>query len=166
MLDWTYNPLVAMFMACRSVHPDEGKVDGCVYALNVKDRRIRLVPEYVGRSPDSMEMQFKCQPASADAAPKITNGENIDEIFTYVPRAISPRMLNQRAVVTIHFPPEKEVDADACIVIPQRMKFEMLRHLDVYGINDAMLFPDLDGLSSYVDFKTMVYKLLNGESEK
>jgi hypothetical protein len=78
----------------------------------------------------------------------------------YRPRAISPRILTQRAAFTFHVPPltqpieRTETNQLAKLALPANMKWELLRHLDDYGINRATLFPDMDGLSERENFMT------------
>ena len=83
----------------------------------------------------------------------------------FVPRAISPRILNQRCTFTYHGPPEAEIAIKAHyvwkdhsnlakLIISKGLKSELLQHLNDYGINHAALFPDLDGLSRDVNSET------------
>lgn len=83
----------------------------------------------------------------------------------FVPRAISPRILNQRAAFTYHSPPDAEIVPTphvvlkdhanlAKLVIDKDLKRETLQHLDDYGINRVTLFPDLDGLSAHINWET------------
>lgn len=83
----------------------------------------------------------------------------------FMPRAIAPRILNQRGVFTVHGPPDAEVvaakhpvfeDRESLVrvEIPAAVKPEVLAQLDDYGINHVTLFPDLDGLSRHVNWET------------
>jgi len=83
----------------------------------------------------------------------------------FIPRALSTRVLNQRAVFTVHAPPTASIDPKPHwlfdgitnlihLRIPFSFKEEALVHLDHYGINSQTLFPDLDGLSAYVNSTT------------
>ena len=40
------------------------------------------------------------------------------------------------------------------VIIPKALKEELLKMLDDYGINESMLFPDLDGLSRQKNWET------------
>lgn len=129
LLDWTYNPLVATYFACFEER--EFSNDGYVYCYRAQERR--------GNLEDLLK-------------------DKISGIFAYEPRALSRRILNQRAVFTVHCPPTQEISRDApCLRIPKGHKQNVLRHLDEYGVNRASMFPDLDGLSAYTNFKTQVY---------
>lgn len=134
LLDWSYNPLVALYFACT----DLPKTDGAVYCY----------------------------------APEIFVNERVLDLKTvecngagFTPRSISPRILNQRAVFTVHLPAEREVQVKESaifqgepnlvkLVVPARLKSELLSLLDDYGINNVTLFPDLEGLSKHVNWVT------------
>jgi hypothetical protein len=83
----------------------------------------------------------------------------------FIPRAIAPRLLNQKAAFTVHGPPNREITVKphpylqgyanlACLIIKKHCKPELLQMLDDYGINNVTLFPDLDGLSLHVNWET------------
>lgn len=87
----------------------------------------------------------------------------------FTPRALSPRILNQRAVFTVHLPVNSEIVVKpvsdpfsdqksdpnlAKIVIPTTLKEELLTIVNDYGINQERLFPDLEGLSLRVNWET------------
>jgi hypothetical protein len=80
-------------------------------------------------------------------------------------RAVSPRILNQSAVLTAHGPPWATIEEKphrvalklrslVRLVVPAEMKVPLLRHLNDYGVNDVTLFPDLDGLSRHSNWGT------------
>lgn len=80
-------------------------------------------------------------------------------------RYFDSRMLNQRGCFTIHCPPDRalepyEADEDGpgCTVtkyvIPASMKEEMQDHLNELGVNDAFVYPDIDGVSWKVNWST------------
>jgi hypothetical protein len=134
LLDWTLNPLVAVFFACC----DRPDADGCVYFYYPPD-------PFVNR----------------DRTPLDANLAGI----AYIPRALSPRILSQRGAFTVHGPPTKlivpqphEFLPDTMTLvrldIPANLKWDVLVHLHDYGINRAMVFPDIDGLSASVNFET------------
>jgi hypothetical protein len=80
-------------------------------------------------------------------------------------RTVSTRILNQRGCFTVHNPPNEPIQCEETfgkgvsnliiMHIPQNLKQEMLDMLDDYGINQATLFPDLDGLSHYINWETV-----------
>jgi len=66
----------------------------------------------------------------------------------------------QGGLFTVHGPPEKSLESVAHerivvlkqIVIAESYRSKLLAELARYGINSASLFPDLDGLSSYLNW--------------
>jgi hypothetical protein len=85
----------------------------------------------------------------------------------FIPRAIAPRLLNQKAAFTVHGPPNREITVKphfyfkdysnlACLIIKKHCKAELIQMLDDYGVNNVTLFPDLDGLSLHVNWETSV----------
>jgi len=137
LLDWSQNPLVASYFAVNS----NKEVDGAIYILEALD----LYAEH-GLTIDQV---------------KRNTG-----IYCYIPRAISPRVLNQRGMFTVHCPADQEIKTVKSrfnktgynltkIIVPHSLKNEILSMLDDYGIDDSTLFPDLDGLSRYKNWETI-----------
>lgn len=134
LLDWSYNPLVALYFACSEAL----SLDGAVFCYDP--------PLYIDENIVDLNLA-ECTGAG------------------FIPRAIAPRMLNQKAVFSIHLPTDTEIVAEnhpaykdhanlAKLIIPSKYKSELIKMLDDYGINNVTLFPDLDGLSRHVNWET------------
>jgi len=133
LLDWTQNPLVATFFAVWK----RVDLDGAVFCY---------FPErFIDKDQAPLDMQ--------------------DVGVGFRSRAFSPRILNQRGVFTYHGPPNAEIPVHPTpepihgpnlvkIVIKKELKVNLLQHLDDYGVNNVMLFPDLDGLSVHINWQT------------
>ena len=137
LLDWSMNPLVACYFACA----EEAAEDGAVFIFE---------------TPHEM----------ATEQTTIENLENIEGVVAYMPRSISPRVLNQKGVFTVHCQANRGIDIQSSridetkpnllrVVIPSRKKAETLKLLADYGIDRSVLFPDLDGLSSHINTGTV-----------
>lgn len=133
LLDWSFNPLVALYFACC----EHVEVDGRVYCYTPKG--------FIDTDVNPLHMPFVG--------------------LGYIPRALAPRILNQKGVFTVHGPPTEPIVPEddphfpggktlLCLEIPTAMKWEVLEHLAGYGIHRATLFPDVDGLSAHINFET------------
>lgn len=142
LLDWTKNPLVACFFAVSS----ESDKDAVIYAF------------------ESISIHER---ATADMTRD--NLINHHGIICYQPKAINSRLISQQGLFTIHCPPHEPfpvrqsvIDGGATnikrFIIPSALKPDVKTMLDNYGINEAALFPDLDGLARYVNRQTLEMK--------
>lgn len=148
LLDWTYNPLVALFFTVN----DNFNKDGVVYCYlsGSEDRVIE----------NSIKDKHKNLP--------------INEVYIYMPRPITSRLLNQQGLFTYHTNPNQELKAKesqedlkfkkiayndmnlARIIIKKELKKNILRGLAEFGIDESFIFPDLDGLSQKINTETMI----------
>ena len=135
LLDWTSNPLAALYFACKSNKED----DVYVYAL--------------------------------DAEKFLVNKNREGDIFnagrTMVinPRLDNDRILAQHGFFTVHkyssrsgkfvsLEKNKEIkDSIYEIVVPGGVCCEFLRSLDRNGVSSRTLFPDLEGLCGYLNWR-------------
>jgi hypothetical protein len=83
----------------------------------------------------------------------------MSRVSLFRPRAVVPRIVRQGGVFAVHPDPTVPLDRDhpdlagyIRIVIPARCCASKLAQLAFYGINSATLFPDLDGLSDFVNW--------------
>ncbi len=146
LLDWTINPLVALFFAvegppelCRVQRPgkcpycdDEGVHDSAVYVL---------------------QNRHGFTLAGLAAAEK--NGEAPfynydDQVGLLWPPDITPRIRAQGSILSIRRDPGMPIEPDGIISIPWRQRAQVLRELDQLNINRGTLFPDMDGTAAYL----------------
>jgi len=122
LLDWTENPLIAAYFATNKI----GRHDRVIYALDTQN--------------------FKY--ATLDLSPF-----ELQEVALYRPKHISSRISSQSGVFTIHNSPSQVFDDDRLErwLIKIDCKNDINSAIRSYGINHAFIFPDLDGLSRYLN---------------
>jgi FRG domain len=125
LLDWTRNPLVAGYFA---VEDDRHQDDSVIYAVK--------------------------------GIPKCKTEENhspleVDQVWRFVPRHVSPRLAAQAGLFSIHPSPSHTLPEGAKlsrIVIRSNGRRELKRNLFWYGIHEASLFPSLEGLCRHLNW--------------
>lgn len=127
LLDWSVNPLAAAFFAlCAPVDSD-----AAVYAFHPREE--------------------------ANVDPALRRLNEFDGIGVFRPRSVAYRIASQVGVFTVHAPPEREIVEPehgqlARLIIDSAARDRLLHDLDYYGMNQLTLFPDLDGLSWYLNW--------------
>jgi hypothetical protein len=73
----------------------------------------------------------------------------VSEVSFFYPGHVTPRLVSQRGLFTVHPNPEKPYSSSKVqqIVIGKECKLEFRRKLDAGGTHHAAIFADLDGLS-------------------
>lgn len=125
LLDWSKNPLTGLFFA---VYQNQD-IDAALYALRQ--------PKIIARGE--------------------SNPFNVKSLKCLYPKGISARVVNQRGVFTVtpdpSVPIEDLVKSDDLfkIIIPKRIIGDIRKNLDFYGVNEFSLYPELTGLSNYLN---------------
>jgi hypothetical protein len=134
LLDWTFNPLVALFNAVESY--DHREQDGAVWLL----RRKRSAPSDIDVLQDTDPLE-------------------VPGVRFVHPTHVSPRLVVQGGSFTIHAHPwtdlvdveSNQPDVDILylqkLVVPTAAKRELVNELFRLGISTRTLFPDLDGIA-------------------
>jgi hypothetical protein len=141
LLDWTENPLTALWFAFNEKNADQTKRVVWCFGFNKND-----ILE---------QSKMKC----------FTN----DRTIVYQPNHITRRLINQTGWFTCHFYNETKNKYSALNNLRNhwnhlyRIRFankseefrgDVLSQLNTFGINHYSVFPDLEGLSKYLDWKT------------
>ncbi len=133
LLDWTTNPLVALYFACAS----DKDTDGAVFTLCSNS--------------NFAELDFLAQPDPFRIAKPVY----------LAPPHITPRLAAQDGFFTASPNPLKSLNATCSmkIVIRRKQKRAVLDDLYGYGIRPASLFPDLIGIALDIAYSTRKMKV-------
>lgn len=156
LLDWSQSPLIALFFA---VEADDMNA-GAVYAYLRPHGRV---------IPDKHRFWDICSEKDGDDADLLSVA--FSDVAIYEPRPFDRRMLQQRAVFTYHTKPLEpivpmhergadrrcqEIDRFGTdlmeFTIDGTWKRPLRRELSMLGIDRETVFPDLEGLSSQLNY--------------
>jgi hypothetical protein len=138
LLDWTSNPMIALWFACKSEH--HLSKDAYVYTFQAGEDAI-IHPS------------------------KTTSPFNPSKTRILKPMLNSDRIIAQSGWFTLHkfsqtrnrfVTLESNLEykgAVSKIVIPAEVKREVLTKLSRYGVNSRTVFPDLEGLCKHMNWK-------------
>jgi hypothetical protein len=147
LLDWSSNPLIALWFAF-SEEKDNNK-SRVVWGLNVQDGNIVNT-----KKDDPFNQRFirAFKPKNID--PRIIaqhswftiQNPNIVKPADGLPKINSPEAINEN----------EEFEYDLVkFIFPNNLKFEILKKLDIIGINYSTIFPDLGGICKYIEWKEL-----------
>lgn len=123
LLDWTRNPLVAAYFAVA----EAGDKDSAIY---------------VYQSNKYLQIEKHVDPFG------------VDRVARVIPNHVTVRISVQSGLFTIHPSPSEPFNASSVekFVIPANSRKQIKKALDKVGINNASLFPDLDGIARHIDW--------------
>jgi DNA polymerase III epsilon subunit len=122
LLDWSLSPLVACFFAVQSL----SKTDAAIYIYDI----------------GKFKKEEEIDPSK------------LKEIVAFFPSHASKRITAQSGMFTIHPSSCMKLENKSItkIVIPASKKKYFLNKLVKYGVHHGTIFPELDGLSSYLRY--------------
>jgi hypothetical protein len=158
MIDWTYSPLVALHFSTEDTTAYDD--DGIVWCVNFVEANMRL-PVQLRRILDrECSDTFTVDMLAEIGSLREFDALSADPFVVFVePPAIDRRILNQFALFSLMSNPNAVLHdwmrqhPDLCrsVRIPAAVKWEIRDKLDQANINERVLFPDLDGLSRWLE---------------
>jgi hypothetical protein len=163
LLDWTDGALIALYFAVKE---NPGFFPGAVWVLDPYELNLRVLPNH---KEEVMAPGAACTPEKDKrlVKPWLPERFTTNIILPSAPIAIFPthiarRISSQRSCFTIHGDDEDGLEgfrgAAGClekVLIPSRRVGDIRRELESSGIDEATIFPDLDGLGRCIGAKWM-----------
>lgn len=176
LLDWTYSPYIALHFATANL--DRFDTDGVIWVVDYQKAHNHLPPSLKnllrseGAQAFTVELLNALQPHYQQHAPDESVfqefvetlaefdalGSEEEFLLFFEPPSMSERIVNQFALFSVMPNARRNVDdwlevnAELYrrIIIPASLKWECRDKLDQCNITERVLFPGLDGLSSWL----------------
>jgi len=158
LMDWTFSPYVAMHFATAST--DKVYMDGVIWAVNYKKVHAHL-PEMLGELLNAEGSDVFTVDMLSERIEDLGDFDHLAKkafaVF-FEPPSIDDRIVNQFALFSLLSDPFLLFDDWLCehpdvyrkLLIPSELKWEIRDKLDQANITERVLFPGLDGLSSWM----------------
>jgi len=158
LLDWTYSPFCALHFA--TVNLAHAQRDGAIWKIDYHRVSALLPPKLKARLEELSANVFTTDILSelVDSLEEFDLLSKRDFLMFLEPPSIDDRIVNQFALFSLISNPrrrldewlERHPDIYSKIVIPAELKWEVRDRLDQSNITERVLFPGLDGLSSWL----------------
>jgi FRG domain len=147
LLDWTESPLVAAFFAVEDQANNSD--DGCLYAVDpgvLNDVQFGQKGILLPNNKDGIPFEH-IRSAFFESV------EDVDSVAAILPSQIDSRMMLQLSCFTVHGSGKSIRDIPNSdkfsikYIVPAKSKANLLAELQLFGIRESTLFPDLDHLA-------------------
>jgi hypothetical protein len=157
LLDWTYSPYIALHFATADLSLMDR--DGLIWCVDVDETR-PFLPRELSRVAEAEGALVFTAELLEQAAHTLDEFDNLPGEFVVFlePPSLDARIVNQFALFSLMSSPAALLDdwlythstTFRRIIIPASLKWEVRDKLDQANITEPMLFPGLDGLSSWL----------------
>ena len=138
LIDFTYNALVALWFACQPNSKNSPK-DGKVIA--VRNQSFKFKEVTVELLEQRIDDFFQ---SNEDESSQVLQPQ-VKQLYQWQPRQQNNRILAQQSIFLFG---DVKIDADEECIIISDSKEKILKSLkQIYGITEAMLFPDFEGFA-------------------
>ena len=158
LLDWTYSPYVALHFATANISRFD--VDGAIWAVNYMKTHQKLPRRLYEKLEEEGANNFTGEMLSAavSSLEEFNSLDCDDFALFFEPPSIDDRITNQFAFFSVLPDSTRGLDSWLIqhpglwrkIIIPAALKWEIRDKLDQANITERVLFPGLDGLSSWL----------------
>lgn len=134
LMDWSLNPLVALFFSVKNESPESS----AVYILKQE-----ISSHFINDDADCKNIIGKIYKTSIMIK---------DTFECYLGKYTTPRMQAQNGIFTLHynpFEPIKECFVEK-IIIKKEERSTIYKQLEILGIHEHSLFPSIDGLATWI----------------
>lgn len=128
LLDWSKNPLVALYFAVRDDFARKEKIEDSLVYVYVPQQKV--------------DLDKKVDPFTIKAVQR------------YIPKYWSPRIEAQMGLFTIHNNPNKAWVSKSVsqVTIKHDIRKDLKVALNKVGMHESALFPDMDGIARHIDW--------------
>lgn len=157
ILDWTYSPFVAMHFATQDVaHFD---ADGAIWCVDYRKMN-EILPKRLKKVLEDENVNILTTELLDRVATSLQEFDALakeDFVVFFEPPSLDERIVNQFALFSLpsgaRMSLQRLIESHAAyrrIIIPAALKWEVRDKLDQANITERVLFPGLDGLSSWL----------------
>lgn len=158
LLDWTFSPFVATHFATANI--EKFDLDGVIWCVDYVLLQ-EMLPESLSRILKEEGSNVFTVEMLNRGAPNLQILDNLDPedfVVFLEPPSLDDRIVNQYALFSLMSSPGAVFDQWLMkheklfrkIIIPAAMKWEIRDKLDQANVTERVLFPELDGLSSWL----------------